>query len=654
MDNNNFFKRLKSLIFGSPVDTKNPKLFHKLSLIPLLAWIGLGADGLSSSAYGPEEAYRTLGSHTYLAIFIALSMIITILVISYSYSKIIEHFPHGGGGYIVASHTLGEKAGLVSGSALIIDYVLTITVSISSCGDAIFSFLPMHYHQYKFAFKFLLIIFLIVLNIRGVKESVTILTPIFVLFLLTHIFLIAYGIGHNSSKTSYVIYEAHEGLKNDIPSLGLWGIIFLFLHAYSMGGGTYTGLEAVSNGLQIMRDPKVETGKKTMVYMALSLAFVASGIFFCYLLYDVKPQEGMTLNAVLASKIFSSFSYNSSLALVTILSEGLLLLVGAQTGFIDGPRVIANMAVDSWFPHKFASLSERLTMKNGILTMGTAALIILIYTNGNIGTLVVMYSINVFLTFSLSQLGMIRFFIKHKNNVSSWKKSLIVHLTGFLLCATILGVTIIVKFAEGGWVTIFLTSLLIILCLLIKSHYNMVKKHITNLNEIFKDIATGVKVKERVIVDYEATAIILVSGYNGFGIHTFLSIIRNFPNTFSKFFFVSVAVIDSGTFKGASELKNLETHTKNYLEQYIDLAKRFGCDANYLYTTGTDVVEKASELCEQVNIQYARTTVFTGQLIFKYEKFFHKFLHNEISFAIQRRLLWNGITTVILPIRINE
>jgi len=115
-----------------------------------------------------------------------------------------------------------------------------------------------------------------------------------------------------------------------------------------------------------------------------------------------------------------------------------------------------------------------------------------------------------------------------------------------------------------------------------------------------------------------------------------------------------VAVIDSGTFKGASELKNLEIHTRNYLEQYTILAKRFGYEATYLYTTGTDVVEKASELCEQVNIQYARTIVFTGQLIFKYEKFFHKFLHNEISFAIQRRLLWNGITTVILPIRINE
>src|SRR5512136_608969 len=134
-------------IFGAPKDLRDPHLFHKLSLIPFLAWIGLGADGLSSSSYGPEEAFRSLGEHTYLAIFLALATALTVSIISYAYSRIIEHFPYGGGGYIVATHMLGEKAGVVSGSALIVDYILTITVSIASCADALFSYMPVGMQQ---------------------------------------------------------------------------------------------------------------------------------------------------------------------------------------------------------------------------------------------------------------------------------------------------------------------------------------------------------------------------------------------------------------------------------------------------------------------------------------------------------------------------
>ncbi len=132
--------KFRRTVIGGPKDVDDPTIFHKISLVALLAWIGLGADGLSSSSYGPEEAFRALGSHTYLAIFLALATALTVFIISYAYSRIIEHFPHGGGGYIVATHTLGEKAGVVSGAALLVDYILTITVSIVSCGAALFQF----------------------------------------------------------------------------------------------------------------------------------------------------------------------------------------------------------------------------------------------------------------------------------------------------------------------------------------------------------------------------------------------------------------------------------------------------------------------------------------------------------------------------------
>src|SRR5215470_5204416 len=134
--------RVRRAVFGAPKDVKDPHAFHKLSLIALLAWVGLGADGLSSSAYGPDEAFRALGEHTGLAFFLALATAATVFIISYGYSRIIEQFPSGGGGYVVASRLLSPRTGVVSGAALLVDYVLTITISIASGADAIFSFLP--------------------------------------------------------------------------------------------------------------------------------------------------------------------------------------------------------------------------------------------------------------------------------------------------------------------------------------------------------------------------------------------------------------------------------------------------------------------------------------------------------------------------------
>src|SRR5271157_3452385 len=164
--------RIVRFVFGAPKDVKDPDAFHKLSLVALLAWVGLGADGLSSSAYGPDEAFRALGEHTGLAFFLALATAATVFIISYGYSHIIEQFPSGGGGYVVASKLLTPKIGVVSGAALLVDYVLTITISIASGADAIFSFLPPSVGFLKFWISLAGIAVLTVMNIRGVKESV--------------------------------------------------------------------------------------------------------------------------------------------------------------------------------------------------------------------------------------------------------------------------------------------------------------------------------------------------------------------------------------------------------------------------------------------------------------------------------------------------
>jgi amino acid transporter len=164
--------RLWHKLVGEPRNINEPSIFHKISLIPVLAWIGLGADGLSSSSYGPEEAFRTLNSHTYIAILIGVATAFTVFIIAYAYARIIEHFPQGGGGYIVSTKTISDSAGIISGSALIVDYMLTITVSLVSCGDALFSFLPLAFQKYKLIFVVFLVLLLIILNLRGVKDCI--------------------------------------------------------------------------------------------------------------------------------------------------------------------------------------------------------------------------------------------------------------------------------------------------------------------------------------------------------------------------------------------------------------------------------------------------------------------------------------------------
>ncbi|MGC4033717.1 MAG: amino acid permease [Tepidisphaeraceae bacterium] len=161
---------LKSLVLGAPRDLSDHSIFHKVSLVAVLAWVGLGADGLSSSCYGPEECYKALGEYPALAVFIALACVATICVICASYRQIIELFPSGGGGYLVASKLISPTAGVISGAALLVDYVLTITISVASSADALFSLLPPHYLEYKFAFDCLGVVLLTLINLRGAKN----------------------------------------------------------------------------------------------------------------------------------------------------------------------------------------------------------------------------------------------------------------------------------------------------------------------------------------------------------------------------------------------------------------------------------------------------------------------------------------------------
>ena len=651
------FKFIKRLVIGKAKDPHDKRVFHQLSLIAFFAWVGLGADGLSSSSYGPEETFLALGEHRYLAVFVAILTAVTVLLISASYAQIIELFPTGGGGYLVASKLLNPNLGMVSGCALLIDYVLTIAISVASGADALFSFLPVDWVAYKLIFALFGVFCLMFLNMRGVKESVVPLTPIFLIFVFTHFFVIVYAWVVHAADLPHIAQASWNDIQSSSREMGWMGLLFIILRAYSLGAGTYTGIEAVSNGLPILREPKVETGKITMRYMSISLAFTVAGLIVAYLLFGVEHHPHKTLNAVLFESVSQTWHqpWGQIFVWVTLFSEAMILFVAAQAGFLGGPGVLANMAIDRWFPSRFSSLSDRLVTQDGVLLMGTAALVTVAFTHGSVHLLVVLYSINVFITFCLSQAAMVRHWWDVRNEEKIWKKKIVDSGAGLLLTAFILVSVVVLKFHDGGWITLVITALLVSLAVCIKRHYRNTFNMLNRLDTLVHAAAVDSSLQKPASVPFDPrakTAVILVNGFNGLGLHTVMAVIRYFGREFKNFIFIQVGVIDAGNFKGIQEIERLKASVDTSLEKYIRFMNQNGCFAEGFSSEGTDISEQIEKLARDVSNQYPGAVFFGGQLVFPRETLMTRLLHNYTVFSIQSRLYQDGIPFMILPIRV--
>ncbi len=656
-------QRLKNTVIGKAKAIEDSGLFHKLTLVAFFAWVGLGADGISSSCYGPEEAFRNLHGHTSLAIFVALGSVFTIIIISSSYTQIVKLFPHGGGGYLVGSKLLSPTVGMISGSALIIDYILTITLSVSSGADALFSYFSPEFQIFKLPFAFAGVGFLILLNLRGVKESVVSLTPVFVIFIGTHVAAILYGILLQSPNITEVAARTAGGISDSVTTLGLPATFFLILRAYSMGAGTFTGIEAVSNGMPILREPKVATARKTMLLMAISLSFMVLGLMICYMLFNVQLNTHKTLNAVLLDNLTSGWGsfWSHSFVLITLLSEAALLFVAAQTGFIDGPRIMSNMAIDHWFPKRFAALSDRLVTMNGVLLMGLGSIVLMAVSKGSVALLVVLYSINVFITFSISQVGMVKHWWVSRATNSHWRGKLAINGIGLILTTFILISVIVLKFGEGGWMTLLITGFLVFAALLIKRHYFTVARKLQKVRlKAFDEIESmigerpckGVNTRKISFDKNGRTAIILVSGFGGTGLYTFLRILENFKGVYTNFVFIRVGIINSQIYRGMKELDHFRNQVREDGKKYVTVANQFGFYGKSIWTIGTDPVNEVYRLVKRIRPRLSGAAFFGGQLVFSKTFYLSKLLHNHTIFSIQKRFFKFGIPIIIFPIRI--
>lgn len=650
--------RLRRAIFGGKRNPFDPAVFHSLSLVAFFAWVGLGADGISSANYGPEEAFLALHGVDFLAPILAVMIAATVWIISAAYMQVIEFFPTGGGGYLVASKLLSPQAGALAGAGLVIDYVLTIAVSVVAGVDAIFSTLPSEYAGYKIFVAIAAVSLLVIMNLRGLKESILILLPIFLVFVLTHVGLVTYGFFSHlpefPARTAESLAHGNEVLQTE----GLFFIISALLSAFSMGAGTLTGIEAVANGMLTLKEPRVQTGKRTMIYMAASLSFLATFLLLNYFLWETPHVKGKTLNAVLFDQMTLGWSwggidFGSMLVTVMLFSAALLLFVAAQTGFIGGPRVLANMAEDSWLPHRFGHLSERLVTQNGILLMGASAIGFIIYAQGSITVLVSLYAINVFMDFTLAQAGMSKLWWSQRKEDPKWAKRLAICLTGLSVSALLLIMMLVIKFSKGGWLVVLLTGLFLLLCLKIRNHYRQVETKVKELDDILGTLSLGDSaVKSEPLKPSEPTAVVLVQRFSGQGIHLLLSTQRLFGGRFKQFIFVSVGAIDSGRFKGVSELHSLQEEVQKETEKYVMLARSYGLKAEARTSCELDYMAEIERLCLQIHEEFPNSVFFAAKLLFWKDTFWTRFLHNETPMTLQRRLMFHGLQFVVLPVRL--
>jgi amino acid transporter len=647
------------LLFGKPLDPLDPRTRHAIAVTPILAWVGLGADGLSSSCYGPEEAFLALGQHTPLALILALATAATVFIIALGYNQVIELFPTGGGGYRVATALLGPRPGLVSGAALLVDYVLTVATSLASGVDAFFSLLPVSAQEFKLATELILIVLMAGLNFRGMRESIIVLLPIFLGFVVLHLGLIVYGVAVHGSNLAAVVPGAVGEARSMSHAFGPLVVAALLMRAFSLGGGTYTGLEAVSNNVNMLAEPRVPNGKVTMFYMASSLAFTAGGIILLYMLWHAQPVEGQTLNAVVFGSVIdhlglgSAFARHALLAAVLAFEAG-LLLVGAQTGFLDGPAVLSNMASDSWVPRHFRDLSTRLVRQNGIVVMGVASLAILAWTRGNVDILVVLYSINVFLTFSLSLLGLCTYWWRHRREGQRWVRHFALSALGLAVTSTVLVITLIEKFTAGGWLTVLVTSAVVLLCFLIKRHYNDTRAQLASEDALFADKPPALDDTAAPLKPdpSQPTAIVLVGKHRGASMHALLWVNRLFPGHFKNMIFVAVGEVDAKSYEGEEHLERLRQTITASLEYYVAFCRRHGIAADYRSAFGTNPIIEFMKLADATMDEFPNSVCFASKLIFKRVNFLTAWLHNQTPVEIQTRLHQQGRQMVLLPMNV--
>ncbi len=657
------FKTIRSKLGGGK-KRKDPmkwETWRHAALVAVLAWAGVGADSLSSANYGPEEAYKALhlSGHEPLVLWLALITALTVVVISLAYVQIIRLFPNGGGGYKAATRLVHPYAGLLSGSALVVDYSLTIAISVAAASDAMFNLAPLEWLQYK---PFALaggLGFLVFLNLRGIRESVVVLAPIFFGFLLTHVVLISFGLWAKSDELLGAVVNAEHHINSVTADGGVWALVVIMGTAYAAGAGTYTGIEALSENAYTLKPPRAETGARAMALIAVSLAIIAGGIMLLYTAWLPSLEPGRTLNAVVFESTLAQLFPNHELARQIALGVAMtfaaaLLLVAASSGFLGGPAVLAWMAIDKWAPHSFAHLSNKLVAQNGVLTMGTAAGLLLLFTGGQVHSLVVLYSINVFLTFSLSLAGLVRYNFTNRRETTfgKWLSRTVIAVIALVVAVSILVTLFVAKFSQGAWVAVLVAMMLAACGFWIRDHY---RRFDASMDRTFDEllvrdpaaaieIAKGAKMKRPVGI--------VTGPHGGAGLHALMHAQRLFRGQFDSVLIISAGEVDAEAYGGHEALERLKNHVGERCAKIVAWSRDHGMPAKVYTGFSTDAVETLEELCLKARTDHPNVVFVATRPMTRPHGWASTLLHGGTALSLQRRLHGHDAPLIVLPMRV--
>lgn len=470
--------RVKRVLIGKPLKSYELE-GQKLNKLKALAV--LSSDALSSVAYGPEQILTVLAAVSVLAFWyslpIAVGVLILLTALILSYRQIINAYPQGGGAYMVAKENLGINFGLVAGGSLLVDYILTVAVSVSAGTDAITSAFPA-LHPYSVIIAVVIVIVITILNLRGLTESATILAYPVYLFVMSLALLIVYGLYLALTGQAQAAGHGHAPIGTPVMGIGL----FFLLKAFSSGCSALTGVEAISNAIPSFKEPSPKNAARTLALMGMILGSLFSGIVFLAYWYGIAPSANQTVLSQLAASIFGRNGFYYFVQGTT----AVILVLAANTGFSAFPLLSFNLAKDKFMPRPFTARGDRLGYSNGILTLGVASIILIILFKGNTGNLIPLYAVGVFIPFSLSQTGMILKWVRTKPK--GWIGKLSANLAGALICYLILIIFFLTKF-EKVWMALIFIPVVVLIFHKIHKHYLAVSEQLrVDMDQRLKDI----------------------------------------------------------------------------------------------------------------------------------------------------------------------
>ncbi|MCH3264320.1 APC family permease [Enterococcus faecium] len=460
---------LKRLLVGKPLKSaENDE--HKLTRFAALAL--LSSDALSSIAYGTEQIVVVLVALSAAAIWyslpIAAFVIILLISLTLSYRQVIHAYPHGGGAYVVSSENLGKNAGLISGGSLLIDYMLTVAVSVSAGAEAITSAVPALY-GHQVAISVTIVLLLMMLNLRGLRESASfLLFPVYTFILVISLLIV---VGLYNIVTGAVPLQATA-----LPGAAVPGVsIALILRAFSSGSSSLTGVEAISNAVPFFKKPRAKNAAATLTMMALILGFFFVGITFINYWYGIVPEKEVTVLSQIGKAVFG----HGILYYVLQFATALILAVAANTGFSAFPVLAYNLAKDKFMPHMYQDRGDRLGYSNGIITLALGSIVLLFIFHGSTERLIPLYSIGVFIPFALSQTGMV---VKWKKEGKRWLSKSIANITGAFISYAIIAILFVYRLGDI-WPFFIIMPIVMFIFYKIHDHYKKVAEQLRLEND---------------------------------------------------------------------------------------------------------------------------------------------------------------------------